>query len=149
MKIVEWMDAVNTDAAKAVPHPAGESDSVTSEAIEEFQKTMNADLNTPGALAPVFTLMNHYYALRTKNVPLYTEDMRQLQNFVDMVRRTFGCFEPEAAGDLPAAVQALLAERAAARTAKDFSESDRLRDAIHKLGYEVRDEKKEQKIKKL
>ncbi len=148
-KIVEWMEVVNTDAAKAVPHPAGESDPLIAEAIEEFTQTMNADLNTPGALAPVFTLMNHYYALRTKNFPVYTEDIRQLQNFLDIVRRTFGCFEPEAVGELPDTVQELLTERAAARMAKDFAASDRLRSAIQTLGYEVRDADGKQTVKKL
>jgi cysteinyl-tRNA synthetase len=39
----------------------------------------------------------------------------------------------------PAEVQALAEQRAAARKAKDWAESDRLRDAIKALGYAVED----------
>jgi uncharacterized protein (TIGR00369 family) len=41
--------------------------------------------------------------------------------------------------DLPAEVQALLEQRAAARAARDFAESDRLRDALADAGWLVRD----------
>jgi cysteinyl-tRNA synthetase len=45
-------------------------------------------------------------------------------------------------------VQALLIEREKARAAKDFVASDRLRDEIKALGYEVRDAGGKQTVKK-
>ena len=43
------------------------------------------------------------------------------------------------AGDIPAAVTALVEARVAARAAKDFAASDRLRDEIAALGYAIED----------
>lgn len=148
LKIVEWMETFAADAVSAVPHPKGEADPAIQAARQEFKRAMDSDLNTPGALAPVFTLMNHYYALRTKKVPLFTEDVRELEEFLGIVRTTFGCFESVASA-VPAQVQALLAEREQARAAKDFKASDRLRDEIKDLGYEVRDAAGKQTVKKL
>ena len=50
---------------------------------------------------------------------------------------------------VPAAVTALAEARAAARAAKDWAESDRLRDELATKGWEVRDSKEGQKLKKL
>ena len=55
----------------------------------------------------------------------------------------FGRAEAEA---VPADVQALLGERAAARAAKNWAESDRLRDAIAALGWAVKDSKDGQSV---
>ena len=43
--------------------------------------------------------------------------------------------------EIPAEVQAMLAERAEARKAKNWAESDRLRDAIAAAGWLVKDSK--------
>ncbi len=47
--------------------------------------------------------------------------------------------EVEEAIEIPAEVQKLLDERATARTNKDFSLSDKIRDDIKALGFEVKD----------
>jgi cysteinyl-tRNA synthetase len=49
---------------------------------------------------------------------------------------------------VPAEIEALFEERAAARAAKDWASSDRIRDQIAALGWEVRDSKKGQKVRK-
>ena len=49
---------------------------------------------------------------------------------------SFGRPDPDA---MPAEVRELLEARAAARKAREWGESDRLRDAIAVLGWEVRD----------
>jgi cysteinyl-tRNA synthetase len=46
--------------------------------------------------------------------------------------------EPDA-GELPEGAASLLEQRAAARAARDFATSDRLRDELAALGVEVRD----------
>ncbi len=148
LKIVEWMEAVSHDSANAVPHPTGKTDATVEQSLDSFHHAMNADLNTSEALATIFTLMNHYYSQRTQKVPLYTEDLRQLQECISVVQRTFGCFE-SVSEDIPPEVTALLQEREHARASKNFSESDRLRDAIKKFGYELRDTEGEQTVKKL
>ena len=47
---------------------------------------------------------------------------------------------------VPAEVQALLDQRAAARKAKDFAKSDELRKAIEALGWKVKDTAKGQEV---
>jgi cysteinyl-tRNA synthetase len=56
--------------------------------------------------------------------------------------------EPKEDG-VPAEIQVLVDARAAARTAKQWAESDRLRDELAAKGWEVRDGKEGQKVKKL
>ena len=50
---------------------------------------------------------------------------------------------------LPEAVQALVDQRAAARKAKDWALSDRLRDQLKAEGYLVEDTAKGQKVSKI
>ena len=52
------------------------------------------------------------------------------------------------AAAIPAEVQSLLDQRAAARQAKNWAESDRLRDAIAALGWAVKDTKDGQRLSK-
>ena len=68
--------------------------------------------------------------------------------FIERVRRTFGCFEPEEE-ILPPEVNALLIEREAARGEKDFSASDSLRIEIEKHGFTVLDTPNGQKIRRI
>ena len=71
---------------------------------------------------------------------------RALANWRDQVQSVLA-FEPEAA-TIPPEIEILLADRAAARAAKNFPESDRLRDAIAALGWTVKDTKEGQKVSK-
>ncbi len=137
-KIVEWMEEVKNENH----HPASDGKSIDAPSfIRTFIDAMNADLNTPAALASIFEAMNAYYASR----PLNAATLKALIDFMEKARYTFGCFEPEEQS-VPSAVQKLVDERAAARAKKDFQESDRMRDEIKKLGYDVRDVPEGQKI---
>ena len=148
LKVVEWMETVAADEASAVPHPSGKTDPEIERAAQHFSDAMNSDLNTAGALAGLFTLMNHYYAARSRSSILTKEDIRAILAFIDTVKKTFGCFESETL-TLPPDIEQLLASRADARRKKDFQESDRLRDELLKRGYEVRDAGTEQTVKKM
>ena len=57
-------------------------------------------------------------------------------------------FGKAAKAEVPAEIQALLDERAAARAAKNWAESDRLRDAIAAAGWVVKDSKQGQSVSK-
>ena len=57
-------------------------------------------------------------------------------------------FGKAAKAEVPAEVQALLDARAAARAAKNWAESDRLRDAIAAAGWLVKDSKDGQTVTK-
>ena len=113
------------------------------ECYENFKQAMDNDLNTPAALGAVFECMN---SVNSSSVP-DTEGMELLENFAHLVQETFGCFESEE--EVPQEVEQLLVERTHAREEKDFAASDRLRDAIQKYGFEVRDTPQGQEVKKL
>jgi cysteinyl-tRNA synthetase len=69
------------------------------------------------------------------------------KKFVKMLEETFGCLLLESSA-VDADALALARERDAARARKDFAESDRLRDVLMKMGYEVRDSKEGTQVKR-
>ena len=99
---------------------------------EQFLAALDEDLDTPRALA----------VLRAVERDDQLSDGARFEFFawadafcgLDLAR-TVG----QAPAQTPAAVTALLDERAAARAAKDFAASDRIRDELAALGYSVTD----------
>ncbi|MFH1670387.1 MAG: cysteine--tRNA ligase [Patescibacteria group bacterium] len=156
-KIMEWIietgeqaflpavsksDEAKKEKKEKQEHP---SSGAVGKYLEKFVDTMNADLNTPGALAVVFDCM----AWSRNQKEWSHEELEELHDFIAMVRHTFGCFDPEEVEDVPDEVQKLLDERQVARSKKDFEASDKLRDQICGLGWEVRDEGGGQEVRKL
>ncbi len=139
-KIVEWIAAVEMTAPVA-----GAASHGMEESIESFSSVMDEDLNTSAAIADIFAVMNAFY----KWEKVSAKELDFYHKFVAMIRATFGCFDPELEEGIPSDVQALVDERATARAAKNFAESDRLRDEIAKRGFEVRDVPEGQTVKKL
>lgn len=113
----------------------------------KFIDAMNNDLNTPAALAAVFECRKHAY--RASNVVADQVFDREMKEFIEMVRNTFGCFEPEEEKEIPSQVKELLTLRQEARTKKDFLKSDQLRKKIEEFGYTVRDTGEGQKLCKI
>jgi cysteinyl-tRNA synthetase len=113
--------------------------------LEAFGTALDDDLNISAALGAVFEIIRETNK-RLDAGTLTSGQARTLANWRDQVQ-TVLALEPEAA-TIPPEVEALLAERTAARTAKNFAESDRLRDAIAALGWTVKDTKEGQKVAK-
>lgn len=143
--ICEWMERGGEPASEMTKKLPSVSSADIQKFDADFSSAMDTDLNVSGALAAVHNCMHKTNA----SIMADLKASSALQEFIEKIRDTFGCFDPEAEVAVPAAVQELVSARGAARSNKDFKESDRLRDEIHKMGYEVRDEKSEQKIKKL
>ncbi len=104
---------------------------------EKFAAAMNADLNTPAALAAIFDAMTH-----SRNHP-----QESCANFIEMIRHTFGCFDAEEE-KIPDEIEQLKIARDSARASKNFAESDRLRGEIEGRGFTVKDTKEGQMIRK-
>jgi cysteinyl-tRNA synthetase len=103
---------------------------------------INDDVNTAGALATVWELL--------KNPDVSDADKKAtILDFDQVLGLTLDKALQETPIEIPAPVQKLLAERALARTNKDFGLSDDLRNQIHALGYAVKDTNGEQIIEKL
>jgi cysteinyl-tRNA synthetase len=89
-------------------------------AWERFQATLEDDFNTPEALAVLHEWREH-----------------------ELLRRALDVFGLASLGEqaqAPPEVDELARRRGEARAARDFAESDRLRDEIEAAGWEVRDE---------
>ncbi len=132
-------------------------------ARQKFEAEMDDDFNTAGALASVFELAKAANVfLADYQVDLCSADKEQLLQAEETVVELLGvlgievhepqtcCYPLEVcglardlagyAGDDPeAAVDALLAARAAARTTKNWAAADAVRDGLAALGFSVED----------
>lgn len=105
---------------------------------EKFEEALADDFNTPKALAVM------QEALKSD-----LSDPDKLATLIDFDRVLgLGFRNVLNSEDLPKEVFALKEQRDQARSDKNWAESDRLRDEIGKLGYEVEDTKEGTKISK-
>lgn len=118
-------------------------------ALDEFTAAVNDDLNTPKAFAALFELVRHANAwVQCGDVqPGQAEAVLGVFRRMDSVLGVifFGKAGKEA---VPPEIQSLLDKRAEARKAKNWAESDRLRDEIAAAGWLVKDSKDGQSVTK-
>ena len=107
--------------------------------LDAFDAAIGDDLNTPLALAAVFSLVNDGNRLAQEGKASPAAAASALAALARM-DKVLGVLARPAA-EVPAAVKALVEARAAARAAKDWAESDRLRGEIAALGWTVKDTK--------
>ncbi len=105
--------------------------------LEEFTAAVNDDLNMPRAFAALFGLVRETNAHGGGTVRDVFARMDEVLGVVFFGRKT----ETEA---IPAEIEALLTKRAEARKAKNWAESDKLRDEIAAAGWLVKDSKEGQ-----
>ena len=119
--------------------------------LADFTAAVNDDLNTPKAFAALFELVRHTnaYLATPCPTPLTSQPVTILDVFKRMDSVLGVVFFGKAAKvEVPAEIQALLDQRAEARKAKNWAESDRLRDAIAAVGWLVKDSKDGQSVTK-
>ncbi len=143
-RVDECVDALAARAAQA----GAEGEALPSR-LGDFGRALADDLNAPEAYAALFA------AVRDANKALERglspaaakaalDDLRAMDRVLGFV-----FFGRAAQTAVPADVQALADARAQARKAKDWAESDRLRDALAAKGWQVRDGKDGQTLKPL
>ena len=131
-------------AAKAEDTPAW-----AAAALETFEKAIADDLNVPEALAALFGLVRDgnsaidAKSLSAAQAAAVIEVLRKIDTVLGVI------FFGKKSEELPAEIQAMLDERAAARKNKVWAESDRLRDALKDAGWEVKDTPQGQKVRRL
>jgi cysteinyl-tRNA synthetase len=111
-------------------------DGVIGSARESFKAAMDDDLNVSGALAAVFDLvreLNRRIDARSLSTADAARGAAALRDFDGVLGVLDG---PES---LPEGAQALLEQRAAAREAREWATSDRLRDELAAMGVAVED----------
>jgi cysteinyl-tRNA synthetase len=107
------------------------------EFLKEFIKIMDDDLNTAGAINLLWSFV------RDRCAPGKIKALKKVDEVLG-----FKLFRKDEI-EIPEVVKVLLEKRKTAREKKEFEESDKLRDEIKSLGYEVKDVKGEQVLKKL
>ena len=116
---------------QAAQKSTGQKGAVQEEFKTRFLEAINDDLNMPRAMAVVQEMLKSSIGDADKHATILDYD-RVLGLSLDQVDK------PE---ELPQEIKNLVAERQAARDAKDWAASDRLRDTIQDLGYLVQDTK--------
>jgi cysteinyl-tRNA synthetase len=134
----------NLDRLYGALHRAAGVEASTDEAPADFLKSIQDDLNTPGAMATLFALSSEIgRGMTSGDHAAVAAAKGQLMAAADLL----GVLQSEPAawleGDvghaLRAEVEQLLQERAAARAAKDWPAADRIRDRLNALNVVVMD----------
>ena len=131
------LDEIATSAPRDAQHSDGHADELIGVFLNSFQEAMDDDLNTAGALAAVFTLIRDAnIAIDAGRITSSDADgLRTVLRKVDPVLDIF----PEREQSIDAEVEALIDARNAARKARNFAESDRLRDELLAKGIVIED----------
>lgn len=121
------------------------------EARTAFAEGIGDDLNLPEAFAALFALVRESNtALQQPALsPQAAADVLAVFDAMDSVLGVIRFGRASCGDTLPPDVEALVKARAEARAGKDWKGSDRIRDELAVLGWEVRDAKDGQKVKKL
>ncbi|MHA2079963.1 MAG: DALR domain-containing protein [Candidatus Thorarchaeota archaeon] len=116
---------------------------------EAFEKEMDDDFNTPGALAEIFTYVREINTL-TKDVggaAVLREALAVLTELVGILgvnlsdEAQVGEEAGQAAETLKGVIEFMLELREDARKSKDFAKADQIRDRLGDLGIEIADTK--------
>lgn len=113
---------------------------VDDEFKEKFIQAINNDLNTAEAISIVWEVL--------KSKLEATDKVATILDF-DKVLGLNLDKKPDRQIEIPAEIEDLLKLREKARLAKDFAESDRLRDEIKKAGFVVKDTAKGQELERI
>ena len=133
------------DRLKEVADAGGGEDvaPLIEEARDGFVQHMDDDLNSPRAVASVFGLVNQVEDL-LNNRRVDRQGAEQVNAFLEEIDQVLGVFyqlpDDEAVeADLPEELKALIAEREAARKARNWARADEIRDTFQDLGYTLED----------
>ena len=122
------------------PGDGSECAEAVAAAVKAFDAAMADDLNVSEATAALFELQRAGNKL-LEGGTLSAAGAERILDAYRRFNRIFGCLPVDVSAELeiPAEVTALAEARVTARKAKNFAESDRLRDEIARLGYLIED----------
>jgi cysteinyl-tRNA synthetase len=140
--IESTLDAYAEDRADAADLP-----DVLDAARARFEAALDDDLNMSAALAALFDLVRELNR-RIADRSLSTADTARALGLLRNLDRVLAIL-PDEVADLPSGAADLLAAREAARAARDWATSDRLRDELAALGIGVEDTRDGQRWRRL
>jgi len=123
------------------PSQAEDDGEYVAELEGHFQEVMDDDLNISAGVGALFDFVRETNR-RLNQGTLSAEGKRRAKEYLQRLEHVFGVFDlrPVREEELDvAAIEALLAEREAARKRKDFAAADALRDRLREQGIEVLD----------
>ena len=130
------------------PSEVTASNAEVRELVEKVYEALCDDLNTPIALAHIFDAVRIINTAKDKKITLDTSDYQALVSLFDnVVSGVLGLRDEEGAegGKLTQTIDGLvnmvLEQRKAAKAAKDWATSDRIRDDLKALGVLIKDTK--------
>jgi cysteinyl-tRNA synthetase len=131
------LDDVSRSAAHDARHSDGAADQLIGKFLIDFETAMDDDLNTAGALGALFTLIREANSAIDDGRILAgdAEGLRTALMKIDPVLDLF----PKQRENLDAEIESLIAARNAARKARNFAESDRIRDELLSRGILLED----------
>lgn len=142
-RIDECVDALSARAGESKPDDGKRVPSP----LPAFGEALADDLNLPEALAALFAFIRAANGALAEGLsPAGAQAALGLLGRMDAVLGVIYAKRPKAT-TIPAEIKALAAARAEARAAKNWAESDRLRDELAAKGWQVRDSKEGQTLK--
>ena len=117
------------------------------ELIEKVYEALCDDLNTPIALSHIFDAVRIINTAKDKKLTLDASDYQALTDLFDnIVSGVLGLRDEESEGSkavqtIDGLVNMVLEQRKAAKAAKDWAASDRIRDDLKALGIQIKDTK--------
>lgn len=134
-------------ASAVAPDVVSASNAEVRELVEKVYEALCDDLNTPIALSHVFDAVRIINTVKDKKLTLDSSDYKALVDLFDNI--VFGVLglrddeneDGKAIKTIDGLMQMVLEQRKAAKAAKDWATSDRIRDDLKALGIQIKDTK--------
>ena len=106
--------------------------------LKSFERSMDADLNTPRAFAALFGYVKRVNKLMDRD-QMGTKEAEEILRALKRINGILGIISFEEEGELSPELLALIKERDEARSAKDFAKADEIRSQLSKRGITLED----------